>query len=144
MVEWAAEVADSQVYGSMLTGRHVLMEQGIVDHYILPRIANATSLSVGLDQAGTALDDDPEYVDQLKVLDLLPLVSRGHLEYPVHGNRGGVTQVVVQHHGDMIEDGHEVVFQTDPPKHQYRCYLQSWLHGTPMVVADDSADAPCP
>ncbi|MFT3836923.1 MAG: hypothetical protein QM723_07995 [Myxococcaceae bacterium] len=144
MVQWAAEEADSQVYGSMLAGRHLLMEQGIVDHYIMPRIANATSLSVGLDLAGTPLDDNAEYVDQQKVLDLLPLVSHGALSYPVRGNKAGVTQVVVQHAGDGIEDGHEVVFQTDPPKHQYRCFLKSWLSGTPVVVADDAADAPCP
>jgi hypothetical protein len=46
--------------------------------------------------------------------------------------------------GDGIEDGHEVIFQTDPPKHQYRCFLQSWLSGVPKVPPDDVADAPCP
>jgi hypothetical protein len=151
IAQWAGEPADSQLYGRRLitdlaTGaapRHVLMEQGIVDHYILPRIANVTSLSVGLDLAGTALDDDPEYVDQLRVLDVLPLVSHGHVDYPVKGNVHGTTAVVVQHRGDGIEDGHEVVFQTDPPKHQYRCFLASWLEGTPSVLADDVADAPC-
>ena len=38
--------------------RNVLMEQGIVDHYIMPPIANATSLSLGLDLLGTPLDDN--------------------------------------------------------------------------------------
>jgi hypothetical protein len=151
IAQWAGEPADSQLYGRRLitdlapgaAPRHVLMEQGIVDHYILPRIANVTSLSVGLDLAGTALDDDPEYVDQQRVLDLLPLVSHGHLDYPVQGNVHGTTAVVVQHHGDAIEDGHEVVFQTDPPKHQYRCFLASWLTGAPVVLPDAPADAPC-
>ena len=36
---------------------HVLMMQGIVDHYIMPPIADATSLSLGLDLAGPELDD---------------------------------------------------------------------------------------
>ncbi len=152
MVQWAAEAADSQVYGELLlrtprageAPRQLLMEQGIVDHYILPRIANTTSLSVGLDLAGTPLDDNPEYVDQLRALDLLPLVGRGATGLPASGNVNGTTAVVIQHPSDGIEDGHEVVFQTDPPKHQYRCFLQSWLaRGTPVVLPDGPADAPC-
>ncbi len=52
--------------------------------------------------------------------------------------------MVVQHPGDAIEDGHEVVFQTEPPKHQYRCFLLSFAKGLPKVPPDDTADAPCP
>ena len=42
--------------GEARAPKHVLMMQGIVDHYILPPIANSISLSLGLDQAGEALD----------------------------------------------------------------------------------------
>jgi hypothetical protein len=52
MLQWAGEPADSPVYGRHLvreplvgTPRHILMMQGIVDHYIMPPIANAASLS---------------------------------------------------------------------------------------------------
>ena len=65
---------------------------------------------------------------------------------PAAGNAGAsTTALVVQHPGDAIEDGHEVVFQTDPPKHQYRCFLQSFARGAaPTVPPDGAADDPCP
>ena len=50
----------------------------------------------------------------------------------------------MQHPGDGIEDGHEVMFQTEAPKHQYRCFLQGFAHGAPTVPPDGAADAPCP
>ena len=34
-------------------------------------------------------------------------------------------------------------FQTDPPRHQARCFLQSWLAGTPTVPIGGDYDAPC-
>ena len=43
--QWALEPADPPVYAIDVAPRHVLMLQGIVDNYILPRIANTTSLS---------------------------------------------------------------------------------------------------
>jgi len=47
--------------------------------------------------------------------------------------------VLTQHPGDGIEDGHEVVFQTEPPKDQYRCFLRTLLTGAPTVPADGAA-----
>ena len=120
------------------------MVQGIVDHYILPRIANASSAALALDLAGPALDDSPEYVDQQQALDILHLVGRGQIALPASGNKPPFTQVLVQHAEDGIEDGHEVIFQTEPPQHQYRCFLQSWKSGTPTVPIDALADAGCP
>ena len=58
LLQWAGESADPPVYGRQVLhedpvrARHVLMFQGIVDTYILPPIANSTSLSLGLDLAG--------------------------------------------------------------------------------------------
>ncbi|HEY7955618.1 MAG TPA: hypothetical protein VII38_10005, partial [Polyangia bacterium] len=160
LIEWAAEPSDPQVYARRIVRepaqgeapRDVLMLQGIVDHYILPSIANATSLSLGLDQAGPAYDaDNPEerMLAQPALGPLLPLAGARAIALPASGNLtapGGspVTAVVVQHPGDAIEDGHEVVFQTDPPKHQYRCFLSSFARGLPSVPPDGAADDPCP
>ena len=156
-LQWAAEPSDPQVYDARIvtsppTGtapRHVLMEQGIVDHYILPSIANATSLALGLDEAGTAFDATS--AEEMKLMQtplttLLPLAGRHAITLPVTGNvtAGKTTAVVIQHPSDGIEDGHEVIFQTAAPKHQYRCLLASWLRGVPTIPADGAEDDPCP
>lgn len=145
MLQWAGEPADPPIYfRSVITGaaapRHVLMLQGIVDTYILPPIANSASLSIGLDLAGDELDrDHPELAQFLPLADHFPLVGRERLSFPVEGNRDGTTAVVVQHEEDGVEDGHEIAFQKDEPKNQYRCFLQTWLTGTPRVIAPDGA-----
>lgn len=117
-------------------GPHVLMLQGIVDTYILPPIANATSLGLGLDLAGDALDEDhPELAAFTPVGTLLPLSGGERVGYPVVGNQDGRTRVVVQHPEDGVEDGHEVMFQTEGPKVQYGCFLRSFFDdGVPVVV----------
>ena len=61
LVQWAAEAADPPTYGARILGgsgapHNILMFQGIVDHYIMPPMANASTLSFGLDLAGSALD----------------------------------------------------------------------------------------
>ena len=148
--QWALEAADPQLYGRLIAPRHVLMMQGIVDDYILPRIANSTSLAMGLDLAGSELDTeaDPRLDGELALGPLLPLVPldpRTAITLPASGNASGVTAVVTQHLEDGIEDGHEVVFQTDVPKHEYQCFLASWLaSGLPSVPTDATRDAPCP
>ncbi len=151
-VQWAAEPADPPIYADLVirapryrgTPAHVLMLQGIVDNYILPNIANATSLSLGLDLAGDPLDNPatPGLEGQTPLLSVLPLSGRKHLPYPVTCNvqagKDCVTAVVAQHAGDGIEDGHETVFQTEPPKRQYRCFLKSLLSGTPVVSSPET------
>ncbi len=155
VAQWGLEPADPQVYGPQIvrdpapgnSARHVLMIQGIVDDYILPRIANSLSLSFGLDLAGPELDteSDPRLAQQLPVGPLLPLAGREMLQLPAAANSGGVTAILTQHLEDGIEDGHEVMFQTDVPKHEYQCFFASWLAtGTPSVPTDASRDAPCP
>jgi pimeloyl-ACP methyl ester carboxylesterase len=159
LAQWALEAADPQVYGAAIVRepvagadpKHVLMAQGLVDNYILPRIANSTSLAMGLDLAGPERDtaDDPRLAGNLALGPLLPLIGRAAVALPASGNvrlpDGRVaTAVVTQHVEDGLEDGHEVLFQTDVPKHQYQCFLASWLTGTPSVPTDGSRDAPCP
>ena len=51
--------------------------------------------------------------------------------------------MVVQHAEDGVEDGHEAAFQTEPPKQQYRCFLQSFAKGTPRVPKGVASDPGC-
>jgi hypothetical protein len=156
LLQWTAEGADPVVYTRTLveepasgqSARHVLMEQGIVDHYIMPPIANGTSLSFGLDLAGTPLDATSAELanDGAPTLEsVLAYSGRHHIALPVTGNYGSsVTAVVTQHPSDGIEDGHEMVFQTDPPKREYRCFLESWAAGqTPLLPSPGDVDGPC-
>ncbi len=148
LLQWAGEPADPPPYAARyLSGDgapHVLMLQGIVDTYILPPIANATSLSFRLDLGGTALDADHAELSEFRPLQEVLEYSGGQqLELPVSGNRGATTAVVVQHAEDGIEDGHEVMFQSEGPKHQYRCFLDSWRSGTPIVVVAELENSAC-
>lgn len=146
MLQWVGEPVDPPVYASLMTGAQVLMLQGIVDTYILPPIANATSLSLKLPLGGAALDEEHPDLSEFRPLrDVLVYGADSQDELPVRGNAGGLTRVVVQHAEGPVEDGHEVVFQLEGPKHQYRCFLASLLTDTvPRVpVAATSSDAPC-
>jgi hypothetical protein len=167
MFQWAAESADPPVYDSLTIqhpvgapARSVFKVQGIIDHYILPPICNATTLSLGLDLAGPELDTEAAYaalgqslvpaVTYTPFEDVMNLSGRGKISLPAAGNfstdGGSVTAIVVQHPGDAIEDGHEVIFQTDPPKHEYYCLLQSFAAGQPPRVpapTDAGVFGPC-
>jgi hypothetical protein len=153
LFQWAGEPADLQVYGRSIVRepvvggpRSVLMMQGIVDHYIMPTIAAGASLSLGLDLAGPAADEGvPEIAAFAPIASLLPLVGRGSIALPAQGNEGAqVTAVLTQHDEDGVEDGHEVVFQTEVPKHEYRCFLLGLAKGLPSVPAAGTSGDPCP
>jgi hypothetical protein len=133
LLQWAGESADPQVYGHLARNQSILMIEGIVDTYILPPIANATSLSLGLDLAGPSLDADPRLSEFESLVSLLPLSDGKEIPLPASGNRGPHTRVVVHAPEDGIEDGHEAAFQTPGPKHQYRCFLETLLDGSPVV-----------
>ncbi len=159
LFQWAEEPSDAIAYTrsiireppSGMAPRNVLMEQGIVDHYIMPPIANAMSLSLGLDLTGTPLDGTSAELkmDGTPTLESVLQFSGGQqVPLPVTGNLTSdgthVTAVVTQHPSDGIEDGHEIVFQTDAPKREYRCFLQAWAAGTmPSVPMPGDIDAPC-
>jgi hypothetical protein len=158
LVQWAAEAADPPVYGDRVVvplgarrARHVLMVQGIVDHYILPPMANAATLSLGLDLAGPELDHttaEIAHFDPLK--SILSFSGRRAIELPAKGNRthtdgSASTAVVVQWPSDGLEDGHEVIYQRSEPKYQYRCFLKGYAAGgAPTVPAGIASDAVCP
>jgi hypothetical protein len=121
------------------------MLQGIVDTYIMPPIANAASLSLGLDLAGPALDAGHPALAGLPALaPLLVWSGRGAVGLPAAGNRDGTTAVVVQHPEDGVEDGHEIAFQTEGPKHQVRCFLETLAPGPPRVPVGAGPLDPCP
>jgi hypothetical protein len=68
----------------------------------------------------------------------------GLATYPVTGNRDSHTRVVVQYMGDGIIDPHQIYRQLDAVKHQYGCFLETYLKtGTPTVVAPGGLDDPC-
>lgn len=152
LLQWAGESADPPVYARQTiwepedAPRQVLMFQGIADTYILPPMANAMSLSLGLDLAGPALDADHPVAGAFpSLLSQIDLVGHGQIALPAAANLAvpghpPVTGVVVQHPEDGVEDGHEVFFQTDAPKRQYECFLRGLRTGRPVVPAD----GPCP
>ncbi len=145
LLQWAGESADPPVFGDAIrdNGVHVLMLQGIVDTYILPPMANATSVSLGLDLGGESLDAAEARLDAFRSLDsVLPYSLGDRVSLPAAGNQDTVTRVVTQHLEDGIEDGHEVAFQNDLPKAQYRCFLETLqATGTPTVP---SSATDCP
>ncbi|MFO0606751.1 MAG: hypothetical protein U0324_26495 [Polyangiales bacterium] len=139
MLQWALESADVAPFARRAAeGRNVLMMQGIVDHYILPPIANAASLSLGLDLAGPSLDAmEPRVMAYTSLARLLPLRGLAAHAGAVAANREGFTRAVRQYREDGVEDGHEVAFQLDAPKRDYRCFLRGLARATPAVPAPD-------
>jgi len=140
LLQWAGESADPPAYGRLIQerGTHVLMLQGIVDTYILPPIANAMTLSLGLTAAGDALD--AQHADLAEFLPLdnrLNLAGLFRVDLPVAGADGVPVRINVQHPQDDREDGHEVMFQTEAPKAEYRCFLKTWWETGAPVVTDD-------
>jgi pimeloyl-ACP methyl ester carboxylesterase len=148
LVQWALEPADPPLYGNLTTS-HVLMFQGIVDHYILPPMANAASLSLKLDLAGDELDQSSDELKRYTPFsEVAPLAGRTVRPYPVeanlrHADGSESTSAVVQSAGDGIQDGHEVVFQTESAKFQYRCFLSTFASGTPRIVAPKDSSELC-
>ncbi len=143
LFQWAVESSDTQLYAAAMGG-NILMLQGLVDHYILPSIANTLTLAAGLDLAGPELDFLQPELQQLHqpfLRDLLPLFAKKPLDLPVSGNAGNLTRVVSQNLGDTIEDGHETNFQTERPKQLYRCFLSDVAAGKVPVVRTGSAEA---
>ena len=138
VVQWAAESSDPPVYGARIAS-DILVLQGIVDTYILPPMANALNLSLGNDLAGESLDAGHADLQEFQTLEsLLSLVGANKVDLPASGSR-----FVVQHPQGPIEDGHEVMFQTAAPQHQYRCFLESILDGAPIVPVGGQATDSC-
>ena len=161
LFQWALEPADGTVYAPAMRTLQVLQIQGIVDHYIMPPIARALSVPLGLDLAGPEWDDSPKYASSyagLTPLDaFLPLAGLKSLPLPISGAEGGRTAIVFQaEHINHIEcasvgDGHEVIFEEPTPRYLYRCFLESiasgarpaTVPGLDSVPADPTAPGVC-
>ncbi len=136
LLQWGGEGADPPVFAEDIraSSRSVLMIQGIVDTYILPPIANATSLSMALDLGGEALDENhTDLTEFAPFCERAPLVGSDCVDLPISGNRDGATRVVVQHAEDGIEDGHEVMFQLEAARTQIVGFAEGLKTGTPVV-----------
>lgn len=148
LLQWAGEDADAQVYAPLLlrelergSPRHVLMFQGIYDHYIPPPVANTLTVALGLDLAGTPLDaTTPDTAMFTPIESLLGLRGRSTLTLPVRANFGSATTAaVIQIAEDGIEDGHEVMWQTTEARDLVACFLATFRDGTPSIVDPDAA-----
>jgi hypothetical protein len=140
------EAAEPMVYMARLGRRplpgvpvhHVYEPVGMGDSYFPIDVYDAASLSYGNEEAGTQVW--PTMQDAL-ALDGLG----GLLSYPVKANEDGKTRVVVQYMGDGLIDPHYIYRQLDAVKHQYGCFLESYLRdGTPTVPAPGGIADPCP
>ena len=121
-----------------LTARNVYEPVGKDDTYFPTDVYDAAALSYGNQEAGDTVW--PSMQDALG-LDQLG----GLLSYPVKANEGGLTRVVVQYMGDGIIDPHYIYRQLDAVKHQYGCFLESYVRdGVPTVPAPGGLTDPCP
>ncbi len=124
-----------------LTGmpvRSVYEPVGKGDSYFPMDVYDAAALAYGNQEAGTPVWPTMQSA--------LALDSLGTLAtYPVKANEGGKTRVVVQFEGDGIIDPHYIYRQLDTVKHQYGCFLESYLRdGVPTVPAPGGLTDPCP
>jgi hypothetical protein len=134
----AWEPAEPLVYMARLGDRNIYEPVGKDDSYFQTNVYDAAALAYGNQQAGTEVWPTMQQNLALEHLD-------GLLTYPVKGNQNGKTRVVVQYMGDGIVDPHYIYRQLDAVKHQYGCYLESYLRdGVPTVPAPGGLTDPCP
>ncbi len=140
------EIAEPMVYMARIArrplpnaaARHVYEPVGKGDEYFPIDIYDAAALAYGNQQAGPELW--PSMQQALATDQLAGLAT-----YPIKGNRGGKTRVVVQFNGDGIIDPHYLYRQIEEVKHQYGCFLASYIRdGVPTVPAPGPLTAPCP
>ncbi|MBL9020451.1 MAG: hypothetical protein JNL83_40075 [Myxococcales bacterium] len=118
--------------------RHVYEPVGKGDSYFVIEVYDAAALAYGNQQAGTIVW--PSMQDALALDKISGLAS-----YPVKANRDGKTRVVVQYPGDGIIDAHYLYRQNADVKHQYGCFLESYVRdGVPTVPGPGAITDPCP
>jgi hypothetical protein len=140
------EIAEPMAYMARLgrrplpgaTARHVYEPAAADDEYFPINIYDAAALAYGNEQAGTNVWPSMQAALAVDGLD-------GLITYPVKGNRDGKTRVVVQFAGDGIINSHYIYRQLEAVKHQYGCFLASYLRdGVPTVPAPGALTDPCP
>jgi hypothetical protein len=144
------EIADPLVAMSRLArrpppsspARHVYQPVGKDDVYFPTSIYDAAALAYGNQQAGTEVWSTMQPALALDELD-------GLASYPVTRNRPAgdgtaTTRVVVQFEPDGLLDGHYIYRQLETVKHQYGCFLASYVRtGTPVVPAPAPLSTAC-
>lgn len=120
-----------------LPPRHVYQPVGKDDENFSTLIFDAAALAYGNEQAGAQLWPSMQ--------DVLALADRDGIQpYPVSGNVGGVTRVVVQFEGDGLIDPHYIYRQLETVKYQYSCFLATYVRdGVPTVSPPDVLSQPC-
>ena len=137
------EIADPIAYMDRLNrrplfgARHIYQSVPKDDENFPTTIYDAAVLASGSQQAGAVVW--PTLQDALATDGL-----DGVLAYPVKGNLGS-TRVAVQFEGDGILDPHYIYQQLDGVKHQYGCFLATYVRdGVPTVPAPGAVLDPCP
>jgi hypothetical protein len=147
MLQTVWESAEPLVYMSRvahrplpgLPARSVYEPVGYDDTYFQPDVYDAAALSFENQEVGTPLSTWPSMQTALTLENLGSPVN-----YPVKANQTE-TRVVVQYMGDGIVDPHYIFRQLDAVKHQYGCFLESYLRdGVPTVPAPGGLTDPCP
>jgi len=136
LVQWAADPADPPAYLARVPDRTAaLVFQGIVDHYILPPMANALALPMSLRPAGQTYDrTDPRLANYEPISSLLPAEAPRAL--PVDDALDSGARVLVQLEQDAIEDGHEVMYQRPEAARAVSCFLGKLLQNRVVVNLD--------
>lgn len=125
-----------------LAHRHIYEPVGYQDIYFPPVLYDAIALAYGNQQAGAEVW--PTMHDRLAYGAEPDLAT-----YPISNNvadpGGGMhTGVVVQYASDGIADAHYLYRQSDEVKHQYGCFLATFLAtGTAVVPAPGAITDPC-
>jgi hypothetical protein len=116
--------------------RDVYEPVGQYDSYFPMDVYDAAATSYHHNEAGTEIWTTMQDALALEHLD-------GVLGYPITANRNGHTRVVVQYMGDGIIDPHYIYRQLPAVKHQYGCFLETYLkNGVATVYAPgDITDA---
>ena len=123
--------------------RHVYEPVGEGDVYFPTPIYDAAALAYGNQQAGAEVWPAMQQALALDDLD-------GLATYPVSRNRPATdgtmtTRVVVQFEPDGLLDAHYIYRQLETVKHQYGCFLSSYVRtGTPVVPAPAPLATACP
>jgi hypothetical protein len=118
--------------------RDVYEPVGQYDSYFPMDVYDAASLSYGNQEGGDAIWSTMQ--------DALALEQLGGLaSYPIKANRDGHTRAVIQFMGDGIIDPHYIYRQLPAVKHQYGCFLESYLRdGVATIPPPGDITDPCP
>lgn len=136
---WARHIALSPFPGS--APKPLLLSEGVIDTFHLPRMADAQGLAAGLDVIGPLVDPDAEAAYSLAGRSVLPAPASGNI---VAGT-GAVTGVVMQRAQREGIDGHHVHYEWPDVKYRYSCFFATLARTGQAVLLPpvDDGLAPC-